>query len=298
MEVVVEPDRRLWEEAAQRSDFWPLQQDWDYGLAVRWQAQPVLRLLARDDAGAPVAALQLVGRRWFGLAELWLGLRGPVALKGTETVPAELLAALPRGLLRAVLLAPEIQENTVTKMSWLGRRRVYTGHSCAIVDLPQYGRHVLRQKWRNRLNAAQARGLRIELADRGKWLDWIVAQYDRVRAAKGFAGPSADFVAQLVRLKNPRQTLAAIALDGREPVAGALFLRHGPDASYYVAASDAQGRAANAANLVLWRGLMALKEKGVRKVDLGTIDTDKSPGLARFKLGAGGEPITLAGTYL
>jgi len=297
MEVVVEPDRRLWEEAAQRSDFWPLQQDWDYGLAVRWQAQPVLRLLARD-AGRPVAAVQLVGRRWFGLAELWLGLRGPVAFEGVSSVPQELLAALPRGLLRAVLLAPEIQESAAMQNTWLGRRRVYTGHSCAIVELATYGRQSLRQKWRNRLNAAQARGLRIELADRGKWLDWVVEQYDRVRAVKGFAGASADFVAQLVRLKSPRQTLAAIALDGREPVAGALFLRHGPDASYYVAASDAQGRAANAANLVLWRGLLALKEQGVRKVDLGTIDTDKSPGLARFKLGAGGQPVTLAGTYL
>ena len=297
MEVVVEPDRRSWEEAAQHSAFWPLQQDWDYGLAVRWQAQPVLRLLARDADG-PVACLQLVGRRWFGVAELWLGLRGPVALEGFSAVPAQLLAALPRGLLRAVLLAPEMPDDVATHGSWLGRRRVYTGHSCAIVDLASYGRGSLRQKWRNRLNAAQARRLRIEFADRGKWLDWVVAQYERVRAAKGFAGPSAAFVAQLARLKSPRQTLAAIAIDGREPVAGALFLRHGPDASYYVAASDAQGRAANAANLVLWQGLMALKEQGVRKVDLGTIDTDKSPGLARFKLGAGAQPVTLAGTYL
>jgi hypothetical protein len=36
----------------------------------------------------------------------------------------------------------------------------------------------------------------------------------------------------------------------------------------------------------------------VRKVDLGTIDTDRSPGLARFKLGTGAIPRTLAGTYL
>jgi hypothetical protein len=62
MDVIVEPDWRLWAQAAELSAFWPLQQDWDYGLAVRWQAQPVLRLLARDDAG-PVACVQLVGRR-------------------------------------------------------------------------------------------------------------------------------------------------------------------------------------------------------------------------------------------
>jgi hypothetical protein len=297
MEVVVEPDRRLWELAAQNSHFWPLQQDWDYGLAVRWQAQPVLRLLAHE-AGVPAACVQLVGRRWFGLAELWLALRGPVALGGQGAIPPQLLAALPRGLLRAVLLAPEIADQAATHQRWQGHTRVYTGHSCALVTLADYDRSKLRQKWRNRLNAAQARGLRIELADRGKWLDWVVGRYDQVRAAKGFAGPSADFVAQLVRLKSPRQTVAVIALDGREPVAGALFLRHGPDASYYVAASDAQGRAANAANLVLWRGLLTLKELGVRTVDLGTVDTDKSPGLARFKLGAGGQPLTLAGTYL
>lgn len=297
MQIRVEPDRKSWEQAAQASDFWPLQQDWDYGLAVRWQAQPALRLLA-SDAHGPVAALQLVGRRWFGLAELWLALRGPVALRPGGAIPAELLRAVPQGLLKAALLAPELPENPATAARWLGRARVYTGHSCAMVDLAGYGKSNLHQKWRNRLAAAERAGVRTETADRGKWIDWIVAEYDKVRAAKGFQGPAAGFVAQLAMLKSPQRTLAVVALDGREPVAGALFLRHGPDASYYVAASGPRGRALNAANLVLWRGLMALQTAGVRTVDLGTVDTDKSPGLARFKLGAGARPVTLAGTYL
>lgn len=297
MDVIVEPDRRLWEQAAQLPPFWPLQQDWDYGLAVRWQAQPVRRLLARD-ANGPVACVQLVARRWFGIAELWLALRGPVCLRDGQGVPAEIFAALPKGLLRAVLLAPELANTEITQSSWNGRARVYTGHSCALVDLQRYGKTSLRQKWRNRLHAAERAKLRIETADRGKWFDWVVGEYDRVRQAKGFAGPSAAFVEQLVRLKTPRQTLAVVALSGRDPVAGAVFLRHGPDASYYAAATTPNGRALNAANLVLWRGLTTLKDQGVRRVDLGTVDTDQSPGLARFKLGAGGVPLTLAGTYL
>jgi len=297
MDVIVEPDWRLWAQAAELSAFWPLQQDWDYGLAVRWQAQPVLRLLAKDAKG-PVACAQLVGRRWFGLAELWLALRGPVCLRDAQPMPTEIFAAMPKGLLRAVLLAPELADTEFTRSRWHGRARVYTGHSCALVDLAAYGKSSLRQKWRNRLHAAERAKLRIEIADCGKWFDWVIGAYDRVRAAKGFAGPSAAFVEQLVRLKTPRQTLAVVALAGRDPVAGAVFLRHGPDASYYAAATTPEGRAANAANLVLWRGLMALKERGVRRVDLGTVDTDQSPGLARFKLGAGGVPLTLAGTYL
>ncbi len=300
MQIVVEPDRRAWENAAQRADFWPLQQDWDYGLAVRWQSRPVLRLLALDGQDV-CGALQLGGRRWLGFVELWLALRGPVLVSGHDAAHA-LLERIPRGIARLAFVAPEIAASVDNAASWQGRARVYTGHSCAILDLAAGDEATLRaglhQKWRNRLASAERGGLRVETATQGKWIDWVVARYEDVHATKGFDGPSRGFVAQIAGLKAPRATLAVVALDGNEPVAGALFVRHGPDASYYVAATTDDGRKRNAANLVLWRGLMALKAAGVRKVDLGTVDTDRSPGLARFKLGTGAEPRTLAGTYL
>ncbi|MBI3506014.1 MAG: GNAT family N-acetyltransferase [Proteobacteria bacterium] len=301
MQILVEPDRRSWEDAARQSDFWPLQQDWDYGLAARWRRQNVLRLLA-TDAGNVCGALQLVGRRWLGFAELWLALRGPVLFDANESAADALLAKIPHGLTRLGVVAPEIAAAPANDASWHGRSRVYTGHSCAIVDLAAGDearlRATLHPKWRNRLAAAERGGLRVETATQGKWIDWVVARYEDLHAAKGFEGPSRDFVAQIAGLKAPRATLAVVALDANEPVAGALFVRHGPDASYYVAATTDDGRKRNAANLVLWRGLLALKAAGVRKVDLGTIDTDRSPGLARFKLGTGATPRTLAGTYL
>jgi len=51
-------------------------------------------------------------------------------------------------------------------------------------------------------------------------------------------------------------------------------------------------------NLLLWRSLPALRERGVVELDLGVINTRSLPGISRFKLGAGGRAITLPGTYI
>ena len=59
-----------------------------------------------------------------------------------------------------------------------------------------------------------------------------------------------------------------------------------------------QGRWHNAGTLLLWRGLLALRGRGVARLDLGGIDTRRAPGIARFKLGTGATPYALAGTYL
>jgi lipid II:glycine glycyltransferase (peptidoglycan interpeptide bridge formation enzyme) len=40
-----------------------------------------------------------------------------------------------------------------------------------------------------------------------------------------------------------------------------------------------------------------LQEQGVELLDLGGVNTHDLPGISRFKLGTGGQAITLAGTY-
>ena len=61
--------------------------------------------------------------------------------------------------------------------------------------------------------------------------------------------------------------------------------------------SDEAGRKANAHNLLLWRGIDYLKKLGIERLDLGGVNTRVHPGISRFKLGTGGRPLTLAGTY-
>ncbi|MFM7345423.1 MAG: lipid II:glycine glycyltransferase FemX [Tagaea sp.] len=298
MDIFTDPDRKIWAQAAQAAAFFPLQQDWEYGLAARWQGRDVRRYVA-VEGGRPVACLQIVGRRWLGFFDLWAGLRGPV---GDPRAWPALTARVPGWPLAASLLSPEIAAVPDLRARWLGRGRVYTGTTLALWRLDTKSEAGLRaglhQKWRNRLRAAERGGLRVELAPRGKWVEWVVAQGEAVRKAKGFEAAPPEFVSRLAELKGGRECLVVVALAGREPVAGALFLRHGRDATYYVAASTAEGRKTNAANLVLWRAALALKQAGVRTLDLGTVETEQSEGLARFKRGTGAEPFELAGTYL
>jgi hypothetical protein len=298
MEILADPDRKMWAQAAQAVPFFPLQQDWEYGLAACWQGRDVKRFVALDG-DKPVACLQAVGRRWLGVFDVWAALRGPA---GEPSAWPALLARLPGWPFAASLVSPEMAAHARTNARFLGRGRVYTGAMLALWRLDGKSEAGLRaglhQKWRNRLRAAERGGLRIELAPRGKWVEWVVGQGEATRRAKGFEAAPPAFVSRLAELKGGRECLVAVALDKREPVAGALFLRHGRDATYYVASSTPEGRARNAANLVLWRGGLALKESGVRILDLGTLETERSAGLARFKLGTGAEPFELAGTYL
>jgi lipid II:glycine glycyltransferase (peptidoglycan interpeptide bridge formation enzyme) len=92
--------------------------------------------------------------------------------------------------------------------------------------------------------------------------------------------------------------MALVAVDDSEPVAGVMLLRHGASATYEVGYASARGRALRATHLLLWRAAELLASRGVRWLDLGGVATDRSPGIARFKLGMGGTVATLPGTFL
>ena len=77
-----------------------------------------------------------------------------------------------------------------------------------------------------------------------------------------------------------------------------LFLKHGTGATYHVGWTSDAGRKASAHNLILATAATRLAETGVTRLDLGTIDTENAPGLARFKLGSGAKPARTGGTWL
>ena len=52
------------------------------------------------------------------------------------------------------------------------------------------------------------------------------------------------------------------------------------------------------ANLLLWQAMDQLAQRGIQQLDLGGVNTARSAGIARFKIGTGGEVRQLAGTYL
>ena len=178
-----------------------------------------------------------------------------------------------------------------------------TGYSTVLLDLTQALSTLKAQlegKWRNRLNKVLANvKLQVHVQASLKRCDWLLGQELAQREAKKFHGLPTDFVkAYIACAADHRQAfVVAYAELGKNTVGGMLFLIHGRVASYHVGWSVEEGRRLNAHNALLWQAMAYLKDMGIEVLDLGGVNTHDLPGISRFKLGAGGQPITLAGTY-
>ncbi|MEZ5866231.1 MAG: GNAT family N-acetyltransferase [Geminicoccaceae bacterium] len=204
-----------------------------------------------------------------------------------------------RGALGRTVLVwqPDDAMATERRAGW---RRVWTGPSTAWLDLtppPALLRKRLDAKWRNKLTQAEATSMSAIEAVGGSHFEWLVEANERQRLAVGYRAPGAGFIRALAA-SGRRGMLALVARHEGTPVAGVLLARHGRAATYYAGVTTAAGRRLRAHHILLWEGVLRLQRAGCTALDLGGIDTVTSPGIARFKLGLGGTPLTLAGSYL
>jgi Acetyltransferase (GNAT) domain len=287
----------LWQELLGRGRS-GLQQGWSYGEALGASGVPLHRALVRGADGRPIACLQVAERRLVGPVGVALLLRGSVWLEPGSRAAAE--PAVIEGVRRhvgrrALVWSPEAPSLSV-------RRALVTGYSTAWLDLgagPETLRRGLAADWRACLRQAEAGPLAVR-ADPGRsGVDWLLDRNEAHRRQVGYRGPSRGFLGQLARTaREAGELMALVAVDDSEPVAGVMLLRHGASATYEVGYASASGRALRATHLLLWRAAELLASRGVRWLDLGGIATDRSPGIARFKLGMGGTVATLPGTFL
>jgi hypothetical protein len=77
-----------------------------------------------------------------------------------------------------------------------------------------------------------------------------------------------------------------------------VFLRHGAAATYQIGWSGPRGRALRANNAPLINAARRLAAMGITQLDLGTVDTQNAPCLARFQLGSGTVAEQLGGIWL
>jgi hypothetical protein len=293
-------DRALWDRLAKTAAW---QQQWAYGAAIEAIGGRVLRCAVRDGRRV-VALAQFTARSLGPFAHGALCARGP-AILGPDAPRAEvhrlIRATVPLPRPRLVILSPEAGEEPW--LSAAGLRQVMTGAAAAVLDLrgdEAALRAAMDQKWRNRLSAAgRAGALRLTL-DEGPAPERVAALAAREAAeerAKGYRGLPGALAAAWGRLAGRRAVLLATAEEKGREVAQMLFVRHGAGALYHAGWSDAAGREGGAHPLLLWRAMLALKAQGVARLDLGTIDTRRAPGIARFKLGAGARVEVLAGSW-
>lgn len=283
-----------------------LQQDWAYGACLSVMGVPVFR--ARILQGDEVVGLaQFAARRLGWVANVALCSYGPVWLRPLSAQDKalayrELRKTLPTWWPRLTLFTPEDQPADHVGLSAL--RRIYTGQATVTLDLTtplQSLRDGLDSKWRNRLVAAEKSGLAVQRVgtNPGQYR-WLLDQDEELRERRGLLGLPAGLVDLYIQSrKQPSRTVLTLRADqGKDRVAGMMFLLHGQRATYQVGWSNDTGRELGAHNLILWSAMAELQSRGIRALDLGIVNTGRSAGLARFKIGTGGQVCRLAGTYL
>ncbi|MCX7289333.1 MAG: GNAT family N-acetyltransferase [Rhodobacterales bacterium] len=257
-------------------EFLPLQQSVVYadavkacGAKVRW-----LTLCCGDALAVERGRMRLVSR-------------GPVWDAGaTADDKRRALRQLARwpGL---TLVTPE------EPISGLGLIPLVTPMHHAIWDLSPGLRPGMAATWRNHLATALRAGLRIEPGGPGTLHHLLTAETAQRRSRRYRALPVA-FTHALdpgaLRLWQWRQ-------DGQLGAAMA-FIRHGTSASYHLAWGSDAARQACVHTAMLTRAAEALFAEGVRWLDLGSVNTEAAPGLARFKLGTGATLHRLGPTLL
>ncbi|WP_291845525.1 GNAT family N-acetyltransferase [Maricaulis sp.] len=280
-----------------------LQQDWSYGEAVERLGGRVIRAGLVED-GVLIALAQFTARKIGGLVSMALCTRGPVWLEAvSETTRAASYAALKRGLgqgwPRVVMFTPDAETDAgARRMS-----RVMTGYSTVILDLDQPLEAIragLEQKWRNALNTAEKRGVEAVLGGtKPAQYRWLLDSEEGQRAARGYRATPAALVPEYVAARQDRDSLMVLRVDaGKQRQAAMLFLVHGCAATYQIGWLDHEAAPRGAHNRLLWEAVVRLRERGVRQLDLGGVNTVHGAGIARFKIGTGGRVTTLAGTFL
>jgi len=182
-------------------------------------------------------------------------------------------------------------------------KRVMTGYSTALLDLSSSMEDLragLEKRFRHRVGGAEKSELTVHRVGTnvGQYR-WLMDAEQQQRDNLGLQGMPLHFVdAYIASRKQPGHNVLTLRADiGRDRVAGMMFLLHGQAATYQIGWTSEAGRDAHAHNLLLYKGMEALKERGIRSLDMGGINTGRSAGIARFKISTGAKVVTLAGTF-
>lgn len=272
----------------------PFQQCREYGHAVEAIGGRSVRIEIHDH-GRPIAIAQGLNRRF--LLPVTLMTRGPVWIGSpTDLEKVSALRTLRDAVKGVLLVTPGVAQDDIQRRARFAR--IMTPSTLALLDLDAGMRRRLHGKWRNRLVKAQDAGLVLHRSKPGlDDLRWLLAADARQQREKGYRALPHGFVEAWAR-NAPNAVLGLTAYRGTERLAAMLFLRHGSTATYHIGWSDEAGRKLSANNLLLWQAMRHLADEGVVSLDLGMIDTENAPGLARFKLGSGARPVQTGGTWL
>ncbi len=270
-------------------DLLPLQQSPGYAAALRHLGRDVTDI----DAGEGPPILML--RRRVGPTAICYTPRAD--LRGTRR---SALRNLPRRHFR--IIVPEDCNPTGLRPSLRNGLPILTPQHVAELTLSGPGADDLWRgmhgKWRNRLRRAldgplTVRESPLEYTHHAPLLH--LEQTQRVK--RDYSSYPLGFLAAYAETAKDQTCLIRARLNG-ETLAFMLFLIHGAVATYAIGWTGAEGRRTHAHNLLMWHAMTGFRDRGIRRIDLGSLDTDRGRSLARFKLGCGARARPLGPTLL
>ncbi|MEM8935074.1 MAG: peptidoglycan bridge formation glycyltransferase FemA/FemB family protein [Pseudomonadota bacterium] len=294
--------RSEWESVFAGAAFAAYQQSYAYGEAVNAAGGKILRARIISDDSL-VGFAQAVRHMTYPFLPAIHVMRGPVWARPDLSRVVKLAAAqalhqsAPAKGPHAVLITPAEGDD----FEGSDFKQIYTGSHTSLLDLSRDEealRAGLDGKWRNRLNAAEKADITVMRLgrDRAKYA-WLLDKDATLMRSIGHRSSNVVLVPAYQSIAGKKSVLAFEAKSGAERIGGMLFVIHGDGATYHIGWSNETGKSLNAQNRIMWLAIRELKKLGVRTLDLGGVDTQNMPGVARFKLGLGGAVVSTSGSW-
>lgn len=288
------------------------QQDWAYGDVLASQGARVWRASVTRTDGTLIALAQITSKPFALIGQFALCTHGPIWIEDIETeekrfIYRALSRAVPVKWPKLVVFTPDEPRGDVESVS--GIKRVMTGEATVRIDLEQdidTLRKSMDQKWRNRLTAAEKSDLKfVNGGTKPAQYRWLLDLEETQREKRGYRALPAALTLDWQNSKSDKSSgsigngVSVYRADKGKECAGAmLVLEHGTMATYHIGWASEEGRKLGAHNLCLWNACLDLKSRGFKRLDLGGVNTQSGAGIARFKIGTGGEVFQRAGAFV
>jgi len=235
--------------------------------------------LVRRNNGGPVGVTEVM--------ESLVALRNKVVMQDGHILRLRLPAT-------AFLGADELQER-IAGAGYTETDRA-ASYRTFIVDLGNDEDTLMRNlngKWRTDLRAASKAGLALDVGCDSSIQARFLKIFEPHQARKEFRPEiSPQFHFALAGAAYPLDILMATK-DGVD-VAGIVVGRAGPTATYLFGATSLDGRQLKAGYFLTWQGILKSRLAGCLWYDLGGVDFDINPDVARFKQRIGGIEVVSA----
>lgn len=267
----------------------PLQQHPHFAMALRLMGRDV----QLEDLGCGSA--HTIARRIGPFGTLRFASRGPIF--DPNASPADQTAALRASRLHMI----NTNDPCTQSIHAAGYRLIVTPAHVAELALcadPHAQWAQTHGKWRNRARQADRCKFKVKhrrfdpLGDH-----WLFAADALQQRLKGYRALPADLTRAYAAC-HPADVRLTTAESGRRTIAAMLFLRHGSVATYHIGWRDRDTAPGGIHHAMLMDAAADFCLRGVQRIDLGTVDTESAPGLARFKIGTGAVIRPLGGTWL